>query len=60
MVSEEKIDKARFVLYLRCLQLLTSALKLSQKEISSGRLWTSNNVRSGEFFLKRIFETFVI
>lgn len=47
MVSEEKIDKVRFVLYLRCLQLLTSALKLSQKEINSGRLWTSNSVRSG-------------
>lgn len=37
----------QLVLYVRSLQLLSSALQLSRKEIQSGRLRTSALVRSG-------------
>ncbi|XP_054155017.1 serine/threonine-protein kinase ULK2-like [Oppia nitens] len=46
-VQSESYRKAeQLVLYVRCLQLLSSALQLSRKEINSGRLRASTSVRT--------------
>ncbi|KAF7489255.1 Serine/threonine-protein kinase unc-51 [Sarcoptes scabiei] len=46
IASEDQREKECLVLYFRCLRLLSQSLNLSQKEINSGRLFPSNNVRS--------------
>lgn len=42
----------QLVLYLRCLQLISSGLQLSKQEIMVGRLRTSTSVRQGKFDCK--------
>lgn len=45
--SESYRKTEQLVLYVRSLQLLSSALQLSRREIQSGRLRTSTSVRTG-------------
>ena len=45
--SESYRKTEQLVLYVRSLQLLSSALQLSRKEIQTGRLRTSSSVRTG-------------
>ena len=47
MQSESYRKTEQLVLYVRSLQLLSSALQLSRREIQEGRLRTSTSVRTG-------------
>ena len=51
VISETQAHLEQLVLYIRVLQLLSSAIQLAQSEMKSGQLKNTDPVKNGSMFL---------